>query len=201
MGLVVKKVTSCGEQAEVALSFAKVFDHVVPSAVNNGAPVPKTKIVLKDWLTGQNDISQVNKLLSCHGRKGVVGEVCKVVDGIKDYVDRLGNVKMHVEDGHFLCLDLLRSDFTMGGKKMKKHSTNIVRVLASGAIEQGSKVDRVDRGDDLRNERLLCGLTEVELEFEFAPNIFGRFDLGGSAGRRGNEWAWVDGSNPGDCVG
>ena len=199
--LSVVKITGHGKRAEVTLGIAKMLNHVGPGAFNGRATVPKAKILLKDGLASQDDIGEVNHLLERHGRKGVLGKIGEIVNRVEDHVDGLGYVVGHAENCHFLGLDLLGRDFAMSGKKMHQNSTDVIGVLSGGAIEKSAKVDRVDGGDDLRNERLLCGLTEVELEFEFAPNIFGRFDLGGSAGRRGNEWAWVDGSNPGDCVG
>ena len=48
---------------------------------------------------------------------------------------------------------------------MSDDSTDAVGVLASGTIEQGSEIHRIDGFHDLRDESLLCCLTEVELLF------------------------------------
>ena len=59
----------------------------------------------------------------------------------------------------------------------------------------------IDGRNDLRNERLLCCLTEVEGELELAPNVFGSFDLGTSASRGRIKWTRVGRTNPRDSVG
>jgi hypothetical protein len=59
----------------------------------------------------------------------------------------------------------------------------------------------IDGCNYLRNERLLCCLTEVEGELELAPNIFGSFDLGTRASRGRNKRARVGRANPRDSVG
>ena len=53
----------------------------------------------------------------------------------------------------------------MCSKQMSDDSADAVGVLASGTIEQGSEIHRIDGFHYLRDERLLCCLTEVKLLF------------------------------------
>lgn len=105
---------------------------------------------------------------------------------------------MHIVGSHFFGLDLLRCDFAMSSKEMLQDSTNISRILTSGAIEQSSEVDWIDRVNNLRDERLLCGLTEVERELELAPNIFGGINLRSCASGRRDKWTGIGRANPRD---
>ena len=105
---------------------------------------------------------------------------------------------MHAEDGRFFGFDLLGRDFAIRGEQVLKNGTNIVGILTGGTIEQGSKVDGVDGGNDLRNERLLCGLTEVKVGLAFKPGFFGRRATGSGTGNGGSEGSWVDRANPRD---
>ncbi len=55
----------------------------------------------------------------------MLSKIGKIVDGVEHCVERLGNVVMHIESGHFLGVDLLWCNFTMSGKKMQKNRANI----------------------------------------------------------------------------
>ena len=82
---------------------------------------------------------------------------------------------------------------------MLDDSTDAVGVLASGAIEQGSEIHSIDGFHDLRDERFLCCLTEVELLFELSPDILGGFNDCGCASR-GTKGTWIAWGYPGDCI-
>jgi hypothetical protein len=56
--------------------------------------------------------------------------------------------------------------------------------LASGSVEEGTKVERVNGFNNLCNKSFLCGLTEFESVIELAPDIFGGFELRSGASRR-----------------
>jgi hypothetical protein len=86
----------------------------------------------------------------------------------------------------------------MGSKEMLQDNTNISRILTGGAIEQSSEVDGINRVNNLRDERLLRGLTEVERELERAPNIFGGFNLRRRASGRRDKWTGIGRANPRD---
>ena len=86
----------------------------------------------------------------------------------------------------------------MSSKQMLQNRTNISRILTGYAIEQRSEVDLINRVNNLRDERLLRGLTEVEGEPELAPNIFGGFNLRRSASGRRDEWTGIGRANPRD---
>ena len=88
----------------------------------------------------------------------------------------------------------------MSGKKVQKHSSNISRVLASNTIEQGSEIDWINRFNNLRDERLLCSLTEVKGELELTPYIFCSFKLRSGAVSRWSKWAWIRRTNPRDGI-
>jgi hypothetical protein len=70
-------------------------------------------------------------------------------------------------------------------------------------IEQGLKIDWINRFNNLRNERLLCSLTEVKGELELTLYIFCSFKLGSGAISRWSKWAWIRRTNPwnGICQG
>jgi hypothetical protein len=61
-------VTGRGKITEVGLSITKMLHHVGPSAIDKRLSVPETTILLEDWLLCKDDISEVNHLLSSHGR-------------------------------------------------------------------------------------------------------------------------------------
>jgi hypothetical protein len=88
----------------------------------------------------------------------------------------------------------------VSGKKVQRHSLNISRVLANITIEQGSEIDWFNRFNNLRNERLLCSLTEVKGELELTPYIFGSFKLRSGAVSRWSKWAWIRRTNPRDGI-
>jgi hypothetical protein len=131
----------------------------------------------------------------------MLSEIGEIVDGVEHRVNRLGNIVMHIESGNFFGLDLLRSNFTVSGEKMQKNRANIGGVvLTGGAIEHGSKVDLINRCNDLRNERLLGSLLEVKRELELAPEIFCGSDLRSGAVGRSNKRAWISRAYPRDGV-
>jgi hypothetical protein len=130
----------------------------------------------------------------------MLSKIGEIVDGVEHSVNRLGNIIMHIESGHFFGLDLLWSNFTVSGKKMQENRAKVGGVLTSGAIEQGSEVDMINRCNNLRNKRFLGSLTEVEGELELAPDVFGCVDLWASAGGRRNKRAGIGRANPRDGV-
>lgn len=199
--LLMKEVTSSGESTEVALGVTKMREHVGPGAFDGRATIPETEIVLEDRLASKDDIGHVKHLLRSHGGGSMFRKIREIVDGVEDGVDRLGNVVEHVVGRHFLGLDLLRRDSAISGKEMLKDRADVSGVLAGDAVEKRFKVDRVDGRDNLSDEGFFSGLTEIEGEFEFTPDIFGGFDLWASAVDRRVKGARITRSNPRDGIG
>lgn len=128
-------------------------------------------------------------------------QVSQVLDGIKNRIDRLGDVVVHPVDSLFLGLNLLGRNFAVCGEQVCHDGTDAGRILASGAVEQSSEIDGIDGLDYLGDERLLCCLTEFKTLFEFAPDISGGFDLCGRASwHRRDKRTGISGLNPGHCV-
>ena len=75
-------------------------------------------------------------------------------------------------------------NFAIRGEEMQNYGSKISRVLTSSAIQQGTKIELINGVNDLRDERLLCRLTDVESELEFMPDILGSLNLWAGAGGR-----------------
>ena len=180
-GLEMVDIPSSGQGAQIGLRITKVFQHVVPGAFSKETTIPQMQIVLKDGLFSKNDVSKINHLLCRHKGIGMFSKLNKIFNGIEDSVNRLRDVVMHIVEFYFLPLNLLLSNFAVSGEKMEDHSANAGGVLAGGAVEQCSNVNRVNRLNNLGNKSFLCSLTELERLLEFAPNIFGGFNLRASA--------------------
>ena len=130
----------------------------------------------------------------------MISEFAEIINVVEDCVDWLRNVVTQVVEFHFLSLDLLRSDFAISIEQMGKESPNVGRVLASGLVKQGAKIDGISGLNNLCNESLLGGLAELKSLFAFLPDIFGSFDLWASTGGGRDEWAGVTGRDPGQCI-
>ena len=61
-------ISSGWQRIQVSLGFSEVREHIWPRAINGGLPIPKTKILLQDWLAREDDISKVYLLLCSHWR-------------------------------------------------------------------------------------------------------------------------------------
>ena len=93
---------------------------------------------------GKDNIRQVHHLLVREGRVGVFCKIGQIVDRIEDGVDWLGDVEVHVVDGVLFGANLLGSDLAVGRKEMGDDVPQVRGVLASRAIQESAKVDRID---------------------------------------------------------
>ena len=89
----------------------------------------------------------------------------------------------------------------VGVVEVSEHVSEVGRVLASRAIEDGAEVDGVDGIDYLGNECLFGGLAESKNVVRSAPHIFVGLDLRASASGRRGVGAWVDWCYPRGGVG
>jgi hypothetical protein len=202
-GLLMEDIVGSREGAEIALSVAEMLKHVGPSTFNGWASIPKVEILMKNWLPSKNDIGKIYHLLWGHWRECMLCKINKIINSIEDSVHWERNVVRHIEGQHFFSSDLLGGNFTVSGKEVQKHGANISGILAGSTIEQGSEIYWINRFNNLRNECLLCSLTEDEGEFELTPYILSGFKLRFSAVNRCGKWAWIRTTNPrnGICQG
>ena len=71
--------------------------HLGVCSIGDWCTIPGAQILEEDSLTGENHIAEVDELHVRHGVASVFGEVSEVVNGVEDYIDGLGEVKMHVD--------------------------------------------------------------------------------------------------------
>ena len=87
----------------------------------------------------------------------------KILNGIENDVDRLGDVEGHVANFSFFGFDLLGGQFAISHEKMVHEAGNGGSVLASVPVKEGTKVDRINGFHGLRNEGFFGGLANLEL--------------------------------------
>jgi hypothetical protein len=162
----------------------------------------ETEVGLQNRLLCKNNGREIDHLLFGHGRLRVFRHVRQIVNAVKNGVDGLGDVTVHLAQLHFFGFDLLRRDFATGRKKVKNDGTDAARMLAGGSIEHGLEADGICQICQLGNECFFSGLAEFKLQFELSPDIAGSRNLwaGSQVGR--HEHAWIHRRDPSwDCVG